>query len=454
MKYLVFTQQEKKDLMRMCFEVNTIHEVQGMTFKRVILVRLYAKQMTIYDSMQHILVALSRHTEWFEYATVRFMDTIHNLIATIPKDENVTNLVKAEQRALVFSASMGSVAKTHKEINVVNPERPKTYYVKYEPRKYIKRCNSPVGEVLVDLLSEQMINGDGIKLPVDNFTVVNANEINVPKRQFVCNDFYGDPALVLQRYYDTLFPDSGFLDKNFDEYQIETSDLTLYLSNVRIDTNKLAEGTAEAMPLYTLEPRLRTNQPNIRPRTARQTLLALGKRNCDTPKNALPINTALFLDETIEAFFKHFCVEDVKKITNEYVLQPVEFNLLNLRSWVDGLETQKIKRFNFLDIQVGLKEVLSYQMMIKPEPKNKMEANAHAEYLPVQNIIHHSDAVNAVFGSMFKQLFERFVSVLRPEILCMLKKNIDDMQDHFNQYLLTRPTFLRQILRVELMTLY
>jgi hypothetical protein len=72
-KYLVFTQNEKKELLKYGFDVNTIHEVQGMTFESVILVRLSAKQMTIYDSVQHILVALTRHTKNFLYCTTRLI---------------------------------------------------------------------------------------------------------------------------------------------------------------------------------------------------------------------------------------------------------------------------------------------------------------------------------------------------------------------------------------------
>jgi hypothetical protein len=72
-KYLVFTQNEKKELLKYGFDVNTIHEVQGMTFESVILVRLSAKQMTINDSVQHILVALTRHTKNFLYCTTRLI---------------------------------------------------------------------------------------------------------------------------------------------------------------------------------------------------------------------------------------------------------------------------------------------------------------------------------------------------------------------------------------------
>ena len=75
-------------------------------------------------------------------------------------------------------------------------------------------------------------------------------------------------------------------------------------------------------------------------------------------------------------------------------------------------------------------------MMIKPEPENKLEESAVEEYLPVQNIMFHSAKINALFGPIFKELFlERFTNILRPNILCMLKKNPKDMERHINTYM-------------------
>ena len=47
----------------------------------------------------------------------------------------------------------------------------------------------------------------------------------------------------------------------------------------------------------------------------------------------------------------------------------------------------------------------------------------------------HSAKINALFGPIFKELFERFTNILRPNILCMLKKNPKDMERHINTYM-------------------
>nr|AEW67307.2 replicase [Frangipani mosaic virus] len=72
-KILVFTQAEKQTLKKRGYKsVNTVHEVQGETFKDVALVRLDPTQLSLIEKgSPHILVALSRHTHRLVYYTVK-----------------------------------------------------------------------------------------------------------------------------------------------------------------------------------------------------------------------------------------------------------------------------------------------------------------------------------------------------------------------------------------------
>ena len=81
-------------------------------------------------------------------------------------------------------------------------------------------------------------------------------------------------------------------------------------------------------------------------------------------------------------------------------------------------------------------------MMIKPEPKNKLEESAVGEHLPVQNIMFNSEKINSLFGPFFKELFERFINNLRPNMLSMLKKNPKDRERHINTYM-AKSTYLQ-----------
>nr|QRG29092.1 polyprotein 1a [Raspberry leaf mottle virus] len=89
-KYITYTQGEKRDLSKHLAvratasnckkvpEVNTVHEVQGDTFAHVCLVRFKYQDDSPFSSQNHIIVALSRHTDSLVYhvlSTRRYDDT-------------------------------------------------------------------------------------------------------------------------------------------------------------------------------------------------------------------------------------------------------------------------------------------------------------------------------------------------------------------------------------------
>nr|WMM63763.1 ORF1a polyprotein [croton golden spot associated virus A] len=74
--YLTFTQDEKKDMIvglvragrkEDVLNVMTVHEAQGKTFPKVVIVRSKNVDDDVFDSLPHRLVALSRHTESLLY---------------------------------------------------------------------------------------------------------------------------------------------------------------------------------------------------------------------------------------------------------------------------------------------------------------------------------------------------------------------------------------------------
>lgn len=94
--YLTFTQKEKSSLQAKGIGCNnaskllTIHEAQGQTFDHVVLVRLNNKKMEIYNSTEHAIVAISRHTQTFKYLSNAGEDIVSNLISNvIVLDENL-----------------------------------------------------------------------------------------------------------------------------------------------------------------------------------------------------------------------------------------------------------------------------------------------------------------------------------------------------------------------------
>ncbi|CAG7786237.1 unnamed protein product, partial [Allacma fusca] len=79
-QYLVFTQHEKAILENRKFKVNTIHEYQGKQNDHVIIVRLNKQRNPVYESLSHVIVALSRHRKKLDYHTVDSKDLLSSFI--------------------------------------------------------------------------------------------------------------------------------------------------------------------------------------------------------------------------------------------------------------------------------------------------------------------------------------------------------------------------------------
>lgn len=82
---LTFTQEEKQrvgETLKWSSHVKicTIHEAQGLTAKNVLLIRIDYRKKSIYDSMPHAIVALSRHTHKFKYITTGSDDAVEILL--------------------------------------------------------------------------------------------------------------------------------------------------------------------------------------------------------------------------------------------------------------------------------------------------------------------------------------------------------------------------------------
>ncbi|GBP80055.1 hypothetical protein EVAR_53195_1 [Eumeta japonica] len=102
--YLAHTQTGKTELKAMgCGQgkesrVLTIHEAQGLASKNVVIVRTASKKAEIYNSIQHAVVAITRHTENCIYLTVNCSDAIGRLIQ---RANNATS-----ERIIEYNAKM------------------------------------------------------------------------------------------------------------------------------------------------------------------------------------------------------------------------------------------------------------------------------------------------------------------------------------------------------------
>lgn len=171
-------------------------------------------------------------------------------------------------------------------------------------------------------------------------------------------------------------------------------------------------------------PVLRTVQP-LRPRTQRQGLLCLQKRNCDVPDNAIALDPSLV--ERNFQLFKQAYLPDVDLIALQS--QPIKLDEKNVLEWMIGTKPKKLQRLGQIN-PIQDEEWGRYQMMIKPEPKNKLEFGATREYFSLQNIVHNIPKLTAFWSSIFKELYRRLKSILK-QIFVLIRKNADDISIFF-----------------------
>nr|QOJ38398.1 polyprotein [Actinidia virus 1] len=100
-KYLTYTQGEKRELDAVLkkkgrmpssyLDPQTVHEAQGNTYKKVLLVRTKPQDDTVFSSLEHQIVALSRHTDSLVYYCIssRYND---DTAAKIEKSKTLTAL--------------------------------------------------------------------------------------------------------------------------------------------------------------------------------------------------------------------------------------------------------------------------------------------------------------------------------------------------------------------------
>lgn len=411
-KYLTFTQEEKKELLKKGLkDVNTIHEVQGMTFKDVALVRLNPKSISLFESRPHTLVGLSRHTATFTYYTVKDDDPVAKVMVEGYKKKEVVGTLNKTTKGVVQSREM----------------------LRRTVRVPMAECDSARRREIADNIITSLGNYD-MAAPDYHYEEYFAEPYSYLPAHAAANSL-ADPINALQTYYDEVFPGASCDSQRHDEIQIETSDIRLDLENVTLDFSKDGTHTRRLMDKDRgCESVLRTAQPNKRTSTFRQQCLALQKRNCDTPANGYAVD----LDETTQRVLKNFkekfLRKDYRDVLKTFSGEPVLVETNNTWHWVNGQEMTKLERID-MDTWEGAADAgQRYEMMIKSEAKNKLEPNAYMEYLVPQNIIHHSTTLNAVFGPVFKILFSRFQEILDPKICVMLRKSLSELEAHMNAW--------------------
>jgi hypothetical protein len=393
-QYITLHQQEKHELLKKGFkDVLSVHEAQGQTFEHVVLVRTEKKSFPLFsETGSHYLVAISRHTKSFVYATEIATQT-SDVYLSLDKQTIVGNLLVDNMAA------------------------------KHATTRYFE-------------LVKKLTNGGG--------------HYPAPATPDPRND-----VATLQSFYDSVFPGiRTSLDNMGLDYQLEHNPLHLTLPGVKIDASKSYRGVNNyRFSTFEYLSKLMTAQPSDRPRTPKQLGVALQKRNADAPQNMAARRLCEFETRIWPRFKRYYCVPDVDKKLKHFADNPIVPNRELIEEVVSEMKQAKIasmtdpkykgKFSNKLD--VTLADLQEYEAAIKKDPKNVLEDTA--TYQALQVIAASSGKVNALFGGVFRELFRRFQTILRPNVYCHLKKNIDHMEDALNTFL--DPAMLYKILEID-----
>jgi hypothetical protein len=387
-QYLALYKADIKDLLDAGFEnVMSVHQAQGKTFHSVTLCRPSANTRDFFtkDDTGHYVVAISRHTNDFQYCTVLTNDddVYKRMILTLEK-QNIADDI------LVSNAGL-------------------------------------------------KIDKDPFRTKVDKFSCG-----FVDKHLYPLLPPDENPLQTMQAFYDSVFPGiRSTRDSLGFDYQLETNDLEITLPDTKVVASKVDRGFKPGIynGIKYLS-KLHTAQPADRPTTQKQLACALLKRNGNAPKNMLPRSLDDFKDRILPRFLKAYCHKNAKDLIAEYKANPVTLDSDTITDFLHDLKATKLSALKNPLNKAGATtnalhtdDISVYDAMIKRDPKNVLDASKDGTYQALQVIAASNERVNATFGGVFRELYRRFKALLAPNIYCHMKKSINDLENHLDEFL-------------------
>lgn len=404
-QYLTFTQHEKQQLfehakkMGTKIKVMSVHESQGSEFKHVIIVRLNpVVSNPVFKSENHIVVALSRHTESLQYLITNLKsDTVSDLII---RNSRLSGGATAEAYAPLITANVGNF-KHHQLL---------------EQNGMWGTTMNAVTEV-APLLSDTK---DDVITYVESMNHV-----------------------AIQTFIDEAFPGGMIVDMDNVAYQSSTCDVDFNLpsgtvySPDRIVELKSCKKTDSFVPVIEkpilVSPVLTTSiQPN-RERTQINSLEAVLSRNGDVPTLSVDVDTKRVAELTVLKFFDSYVRPDAIDAVASFVQSPVTINQNDLYHW-----SQRVSK-KIMDPRIGNfglheQQMNNYAFQIKPEVKPKIDSTSHLTVQVLQTIAAHPQEVTQIMSPIFKIISQRVQSVLRSNVCIFADDSPDIIMQQINTH--------------------
>lgn len=448
--YLVYTQDDLGALKNWNYDpVYTVHGFQGSEADKVAIVRLNAMEgEDIYTRKNYAVVAMSRHRRSLHYYSV-IDDSTDALRIFVSK----TNCVPLAGGYDEFSALSGD---TSQIISVVkyskNVEKPIEKVSHSFSREFIlpitglalttrnlrelNLITGPLGVMSHPLipysklartysqLSDKVVLLDPPlhnSLEVINFVHSFKNYMSfhydvIPSLDYdrrleplpvFSYDFGSFDLEVLQHYHNMIFP---------KDFRTDTANDTLMIHLQPLQHSCVEVGWSPARDYYTerswstASPALKTNIQDLVPRSVKECLLALQKRNQLVPSNE-GING---MDSTVDLLFNSFLTVLVPE-ARDHTYPVIKLHPDMVTDWL--LKQPKETRAA-LEAMPPLRLIDGslYDFIIKRNPKPSLKDGSAMQHSALQTVMSMPKYLNALFCPIFTEVRNRLLSAMRKNI--------------------------------------
>nr|APG77733.1 hypothetical protein [Hubei virga-like virus 13] len=406
--FLTFTTLERDSLKKEGFErVFTINQFQGNQASHVVLVRDNVKNLPLFNSKNHMLVAISRHTKSFSYLTRVIDDDLYRFLS-VPITQGEILECTTVRSLLGGGVIMG-----------------KTETKQFPIYKVVPRSATMVDMLKQDAKIRDFVQGNfGVGVVPYRVQTIPIDYRKV--EEVTAAPYYvSDSITTLQYFYDELFPGQSTEYFEYDDKLFQQDDLYFATKEMmRLPTyEKFASARYDC-----LSPSLRTSCPSPVSSGLKSVLKAFYDRNGNVPELQGLVDDQAMADTMFENFVNHYIAD--RDLFSGFQCEPIHVNVDSIEDWL-FTQAPKVKQLAFPEevIQVFSKELNVYSMILKKLPKPKLETGAEYKFPSPQTIAHSSKDINAVFCPIVREMKKRLLSVLYPNVVLFTDISVPDFEE-------------------------
>lgn len=384
---LTYTQAEKDDLKRedpvKYSNVLTVHEFQGNQNSTVVLVRRQTKAVSVFDSKNHVLVALTRHTLSLTYYTTQ-KDLTYKLI----------ELSKSLNKE-AFYVSASSAAGGDSGWCTVDKE-------------YFYESADTVFEITASNLTRSITFANiGHSWIPAKFTLLSEHQDMYMDRNNV-------PLLAplhysyLQSVYDDIFPGHSTRDRRLEPVMVGMDDFTIATCEFKMKFHAIDYYRYE--PDWFMTPAIRTAiQPRVEI-TPQQVLYAYSERNGGAPDYMEIADVNKLVDDVYSAFERTFIGD--RDVYNQFEQDKITINAYEMENWLKSQKTEVRKSLENNSHYLMDYNPSQYYFNLKRNAKPVLDGTGASRIVAPQTIAYLDKLINAILCPIARRIKERLLRVL------------------------------------------